>query len=79
MPIPGRGCGPQFPQWPKIDLEEKPVAIARNVLLHRNLEVTLATALQNEAVYEELAVRSDDFKEGMRSFAERRPPEYTGW
>jgi 2-(1,2-epoxy-1,2-dihydrophenyl)acetyl-CoA isomerase len=49
------------------------------ILLHRNLEVTLATALQNEAVYEELAVRSDDFKEGMRSFAERRPPEYTGW
>jgi 2-(1,2-epoxy-1,2-dihydrophenyl)acetyl-CoA isomerase len=49
------------------------------ILLHRNLEVTLATALQNEAVYEELAVRSDDFKEGMRSFVERRPPEYTGW
>jgi 2-(1,2-epoxy-1,2-dihydrophenyl)acetyl-CoA isomerase len=48
-------------------------------LLHRNLEVTLASALQNEAVYEELAVRSDDFKEGMRSFAERRPPEFTGW
>jgi 2-(1,2-epoxy-1,2-dihydrophenyl)acetyl-CoA isomerase len=49
------------------------------ILLHRNLEVTLAAALQNEAVYEELAVRSDDFKEGMRSFSERRPPKYTGW
>ena len=34
--------------------------------------------MQNEAIYEELAVRSDDFKEGMRSFVQKRPPEYTG-
>ncbi len=47
-------------------------------LLHRNLEIGLTTALQNEAVYEELAVRSDDFKEGMRAFAEKRDPSYTG-
>jgi 2-(1,2-epoxy-1,2-dihydrophenyl)acetyl-CoA isomerase len=47
-------------------------------LLHRNLECDLASALQNEGVYEELAVRSDDFKEGMRSFAEKRSPKYTG-
>ncbi|MFI5040379.1 MAG: enoyl-CoA hydratase/isomerase family protein [Acidimicrobiales bacterium] len=48
-------------------------------LLHRNLEVGLTAALQNEGIYEELAVRSDDFKEGMRAFAEKRPPSYTGW
>lgn len=48
-------------------------------LLHRNLECDLAGALQNEGVYEELAVRTDDFKEGMRSFAEKRDPRYTGW
>lgn len=48
-------------------------------LLHRNLDCDLATALQNEGVYEELAVRSDDFKEGIRSFAEKRDPRYTGW
>lgn len=47
-------------------------------LLHRNLDVSLSAALQTEGVYEELAIRSDDFKEGMRSFAEKRPPSFTG-
>jgi 2-(1,2-epoxy-1,2-dihydrophenyl)acetyl-CoA isomerase len=48
-------------------------------LLHRNLEVSLAGALQNEGMYEEVAIRSDDFKEGMRAFAQRRAPDYRGW
>lgn len=48
------------------------------MLLHRNLEVGLATALQIEGVTEEVAVRSDDFKEGMRAFAQKRDPGYTG-
>ncbi|HMC38641.1 MAG TPA: enoyl-CoA hydratase-related protein [Acidimicrobiales bacterium] len=47
-------------------------------LLHTNLESGLAVAMQNEAIYEELGVRSDDFKEGIRSFAEKRPPRFTG-
>jgi len=47
-------------------------------LLHRNLEVGLTAALQNEGMYEELAVRSDDFKEGMRAFRDRRDPGYAG-
>jgi 2-(1,2-epoxy-1,2-dihydrophenyl)acetyl-CoA isomerase len=52
--------------------------LARTVL-HRNLELPLAAALQNEAIHEEVAVRSDDFKEGMRAFAEKREPDYSGW
>jgi len=47
-------------------------------LVHRNLEVGLTAALQNEGIYEELAIRSDDFKEGLRAFKDRRPPEYRG-
>jgi len=47
-------------------------------LIHRNVDSDLTNALQNEAIYEELAVRSDDFKEGMRAFVQRRPPEFTG-
>ena len=43
-----------------------------------NLEVGLHNALRSEAITEELAVRSDDFKEGMRAFAAKRPPNYTG-
>ncbi len=49
------------------------------LLLHQNISADLPTALRNEAIHEELAVRSDDFKEGMRAFRQRRPPEYTGW
>jgi 2-(1,2-epoxy-1,2-dihydrophenyl)acetyl-CoA isomerase len=48
------------------------------MLLHRNLDVSLSSALQIEGITEEVAVRSDDFKEGMRAFAEKRPPSYTG-
>ena len=35
-------------------------------------------ALEREALTEELAVRSDDFKEGMRAFVQRRDPDYPG-
>ena len=38
----------------------------------------LNDALEREALTEEIAVRSDDFKEGMRAFAERRDPDYQG-
>lgn len=48
-------------------------------LLHRNLSAELGVALEHEAVYEELAVRSADFQEGMRAFAEKRDPHFTGW
>jgi 2-(1,2-epoxy-1,2-dihydrophenyl)acetyl-CoA isomerase len=54
------------------------IGLAR-ALLHQNISATLPAALHNEAVHEELAVRSDDFKEGMRAFAGHRSPEYTGW
>lgn len=47
-------------------------------LIHRNLDLDLTNSLQNEAIYVELAVRSDDFKEGMRAFVQKRAPEYTG-
>jgi 2-(1,2-epoxy-1,2-dihydrophenyl)acetyl-CoA isomerase len=47
-------------------------------LLHANLDADLPAALQEEGIYEELAVRTDDFKEGMRAFRERRPATFTG-
>jgi len=47
-------------------------------LMFRNLSGDLNGALEQEGLAEELAVRSDDFKEGMRAFGERRDPDYQG-
>jgi len=53
------------------------VSLAKQ-LVYRNLTSDLNEALEREALTEELAVRSDDFKEGMRAFAQRRDPDYSG-
>ena len=47
-------------------------------LLHQGLDRTLGDSLLREAEAIELTIRSDDFKEGMRAFAERRPPNFSG-
>jgi 2-(1,2-epoxy-1,2-dihydrophenyl)acetyl-CoA isomerase len=47
-------------------------------LVHRSLESTLSQALEQEAVVEELAVRSGDFKEGLAAFVEKRDPDFRG-
>jgi len=47
-------------------------------LVYRNLTADLEEALEREGMAEELAVRSDDFKEGIRAFVQRRDPDYSG-
>ena len=47
-------------------------------LVHRNLEVDLGHALANEAAMEEVSLRSEDFKLGIKAFAARQPVEFTG-
>jgi 2-(1,2-epoxy-1,2-dihydrophenyl)acetyl-CoA isomerase len=48
-------------------------------LVNRAFESDRATAFAEEAWAQELVVRTDDAAEGMRSFAERRTPEFRGW
>ncbi len=47
-------------------------------LLHRGLDANLSAALDNESYAEELAIRSSDFKEGLRAFREKRKPRFEG-
>jgi 2-(1,2-epoxy-1,2-dihydrophenyl)acetyl-CoA isomerase len=47
-------------------------------LLNRSLEVDLETSLEDEAFAVALVTQSDDTKEGLRAFMERRPPVFTG-
>jgi 2-(1,2-epoxy-1,2-dihydrophenyl)acetyl-CoA isomerase len=47
-------------------------------LIAQNADASLAAALRNEAMAEELSVRSADFKEGMKAFNEHRSPDFQG-
>ena len=47
-------------------------------MLHRHLDANLAQALTQEALTEEISLRSADFKEGIASLRERRPPRFEG-
>jgi 2-(1,2-epoxy-1,2-dihydrophenyl)acetyl-CoA isomerase len=48
-------------------------------LLNRSFESSRQTAFEEEAVAQELVNGTADAREGMTSFVERRPPEFTGW
>jgi 2-(1,2-epoxy-1,2-dihydrophenyl)acetyl-CoA isomerase len=47
-------------------------------LLRTGPGTELEAQLQNEALALELSSRSQDFREGLRAFGEKRPPEFTG-
>lgn len=48
-------------------------------LANRSLDVDRATAFQDEALAQELVTGTEDAREGIRSFVERRPPAFRGW
>jgi 2-(1,2-epoxy-1,2-dihydrophenyl)acetyl-CoA isomerase len=52
---------------------------AAKYLTNRSLETDRATALWDEAIAQELVVGTDDCREGLRAFAERREPSFRGW
>lgn len=47
-------------------------------LLHAAAAADLDTALANEALALELSSRSEDFREGLAAFREKRPPRFSG-
>ncbi|MGA8724054.1 MAG: enoyl-CoA hydratase-related protein [Acidimicrobiales bacterium] len=52
---------------------------AAKYLTNRSLESDRAAALWDEAVAQELVVGTEDCREGLRAFAERREPTFRGW
>jgi len=48
-------------------------------LINRSFESSRPTALAEEAWAQELINGTQDAREGMMSFVERRPPEFKGW
>jgi 2-(1,2-epoxy-1,2-dihydrophenyl)acetyl-CoA isomerase len=48
-------------------------------LTNRSLESDRTTALWDESVAQELITGTDDCREGLAAFAERRPPVFRGW
>jgi 2-(1,2-epoxy-1,2-dihydrophenyl)acetyl-CoA isomerase len=48
-------------------------------LTNRALESDRSTAFWDEAVGQELITGTEDCREGLASFAERRTPEFRGW
>jgi 2-(1,2-epoxy-1,2-dihydrophenyl)acetyl-CoA isomerase len=47
-------------------------------LLNRSLESSFETALEEEAMAQMLVTQSEDTREGMMAFAERRQPQFKG-
>jgi 2-(1,2-epoxy-1,2-dihydrophenyl)acetyl-CoA isomerase len=47
-------------------------------LLHAGATAPLTEQLQNEALAMELSSRSEDFRDGLAAFVEKRPPRFSG-
>lgn len=47
-------------------------------LLNRSQESSFETCLEEEALVQSLVTQSEDTREGMTAFAQRRPPEFKG-
>ncbi len=56
----------------------KAIGVAK-YLTNRALDTDRATALWDEAVGQELVTGTEDCREGLSAFAERRPPVFRGW
>jgi len=56
----------------------KAIAMAKH-LTNRSLESDRASAFWDESVAQELVVGTEDCREGLAAFAERRTPTFRGW
>jgi len=76
---------------PSAELENETMSLARRIAngppialrlakmqLYKGLEMDLETAMQVAAACETITLTSEDHKEGVAAFGEKRPPQYKG-
>src|SRR5439155_1279629 len=68
----GRGWGRRLARGPTLALGMS------KLLLQRAYESGLETCLEEEALAQTLVAESEDMREGVRAFAEKRKPEFRG-
>jgi 2-(1,2-epoxy-1,2-dihydrophenyl)acetyl-CoA isomerase len=84
-------CGLVYAAWPEAQLDGAVDELVGRLatgptvslglakwLLHSGGGVPLDEQLRNEAFAMELSSRSEDFREGLQAFAQKRPPRFTG-
>jgi 2-(1,2-epoxy-1,2-dihydrophenyl)acetyl-CoA isomerase len=59
-------------------LPTKAIGLTKS-LVNRSFESSRQTSFAEEAWAQELITGTEDSREGMMSFAERRPPQFNGW
>jgi enoyl-CoA hydratase/carnithine racemase len=47
-------------------------------MIYQHLFTDLATAVRDDDASMEMMTRSEDFKEGVKAFVEKRAPKFTG-
>ena len=78
--FPGTSCCAETDRWAtRLAAAPTKAIAAAKYLTNRSLESDRATALWDEAVAQELVVGTEDSKEGLKAFAERRSPVFRGW
>lgn len=56
-----------------------PVAIAQaKIMINKSFELDIATALDNEAYSQAVCLQTEDHKEGVKAFLEKRRPNFRG-
>lgn len=78
--VAGAELGAALDEWAQRLASAPTRALAQTkALVNRAFESDRGTAFADEANGQEIVAASVDFREGIRAFQERRPPDFKGW